>query len=358
MSTMPQHSSSELADYFIKNSSTFFDVKQNEYIDKKHQQINDSAYKLIEAKKAFSEENFRNWAGQTDLPTPAQLNLTNIKAEGLLKCLFVYLLKKTFRYQSESIKHSSLMDDFFLVREEAGLDFIKENSVCSTPGVRNSFRYKGCDVNFRWLRYLYLSHRILQFPDLDDNFTWIDVGTYYGGLQGLVKKYRPNAKIIMVDFNHQLCRSFIYLSKLFPDADHVMPDDLEESITETKIPDGSFVYVPVECYDKLNKVTADLYSNFFSFGEMPEDVLSGYLNSKPYINSKLLYLVNRVVSSPAFEYVYDNSTNILDYHLERKKVEYFDLFPIHHYNILERTLFDRKAPRNYSSNYFEVLLKT
>ena len=306
---------------------------------------------------AFSEDNFRNWAGQSDMSTLAQLNWTNIAAEGLLRCYVIYLLKKIFRYKSESIKHSSLMDDFFLVRGQTGLDFIKDNPVSNTPGVSNSFRFKGCDVNFRWLRYLYLCDRILKFPGLDDEFTWIDVGTYYGGLQGLVKKYRPNTNIIMVDFNHQLCRSFIYLSKLFPDAKHIMPDSLDKKLTKASIPKGSFVYVPVECYNKLENLKADLYSNFFSFGEMPEEILNRYLSSKPYKNAKFLYLVNRVVSSPAFEQVYDNSTTILDYDLEKKKLEYFDLFPIHNYNVFERPLFSRKAPRNFSSNYFEALLK-
>ena len=86
------------------------------------------------------------------------------------------------------MKKSSLMDDFFLVCNQTGLDFIKDNPVSDTPGVSNSFRYKGCDINFRWLRYLYLSNRILKFSGLDDDFTWIDVGTYYGGIAGPSKK--------------------------------------------------------------------------------------------------------------------------------------------------------------------------
>ena len=112
-------------------------------------------------------------------------------------------------------------------------------------------------------------------------------------------------------------RSFIYLSKLFPDSNHIMPDAIHENFTEVKIPSEVLFYVPVECYGKLECLTADLFSNFFSFGEMPMDVLCGYLRSSPYKNAKLLYLVNRVVSSPTFEHVYDN-TNVLDYCLKGK----------------------------------------
>ena len=151
---------------------------------------------------------------------------------------------------------------------------------------------------------------------------------------------------------------FHLFKQTFPDANHVMPDALDRNVTAEGIPSGSFIYVPVECYGKLANLQADLYSNFFSFGEMPEDVLVAYLESKTYTNAKRLYLVNRVVSSPFFEQVYDNSTNILDYGLNKNNVEYFDLFPIHHYNIINRTIFGRRAPRNYSSNYFEVVVKT
>lgn len=354
---MPQHSSSDLAYYFIKNSSTFFNDKQIQNLDKKHQKIIDHAYELIETNEAFSEKNFRSWAGQTDLTSPVQLNKSNLKTEGFFKYLFVYLLKKMFRYRSECTKLSSLMDDFYLVNKHVGQDFITKNPVSATPGVKNSFKYKGSDFNFRWLRYLYLAHRIINLPNLNNKFIWIDIGNYYGGLQGLVRKYRPNATIIMVDFNHQLCRSYIYLSKLFPRARHVLPDNLNKSFTNKDIPNGSFVYVPIECYSKLDSLKPDLYSNFFSFGEMPEDVLAGYLKSNPYKNAKLIYLVNRVVSSPFFEPTYDNNTNILDYYLKENKIEYFDLFPVHNYNIFNRNLFGRNALRNNSSNYFEVLFK-
>ena len=120
MLTKPPYSSTELAEYFIKNSSTFFDVKRNESLDKKHQDIINSAYELIKSKEAFSEKNFRNWAGQSDLSTPAQLNWTNLEAQGLLKYFIVYLLKKILRHKSEGLKYSSLMDDFYLVCRETG----------------------------------------------------------------------------------------------------------------------------------------------------------------------------------------------------------------------------------------------
>ena len=61
---------------------------------------------------------------------------------------------------------------------------------------------------------------------VNNNSTWLDIGSYYGGLQGLVKKYYPESKMIMVDFNHQLTRSYIYLKQLYPGANHVFPNEI------------------------------------------------------------------------------------------------------------------------------------
>ena len=98
------------------------------------------------------------------------------------------------------------------------------------------------------------------------------------------------------------------------------------------------------------------FSNFFSFGEMPTDVLCGYLRSSPYKKCKTFaYLVNRVVSSPTFEHVYDNNTNDdFDYCLKRENIDYFDLFPVHNYNIFERKLF---WPQSTQETTVPIILK-
>ena len=176
MLTKPPYSSTELAEYFIKNSSTFFDVKRNESLDKKHQDIINSAYELIKSKEAFSERALGKLGWSVRSLNSCTTKLTNLEAQGLLKYFIVYLLKKILRHKSEGLKYSSLMDDFYLVCRETGLDFIKDNPVSATPGVSSSFRYKGCNVNFRWLRYLYLCNRILNFQGLKKNLTWVDVG--------------------------------------------------------------------------------------------------------------------------------------------------------------------------------------
>ena len=70
------------------------------------------------------------------------------------------------------------------------------------------------------MEYLYLNLPICKLKNNKFNIPnnvnkiWIDVGSYYGGVAGLVKKYFPEIRIILVDFHHQLCRSYLYLSEL------------------------------------------------------------------------------------------------------------------------------------------------
>ena len=71
--------------------------------------------------------------------------------------------------------------------------------------------------------------------------------------------------------------------------------------------------------------------------------------------AQISYIVNRFVSSPFFEKTYDSDLNILDYKDEFRNIKYFDVFPIHHYNLIYRKLYGRKYFRNISSSYFEMV---
>jgi hypothetical protein len=82
-----------------------------------------------------------------------------------------------------------------------------------------------------------------------------------------------------------------------------------------------------------------------------------YLNSDTVKNAQYLYFVNRFVSSPFFERTYNNNINIMDYLLSKNhfNINYFDMFPIHHYYSPKRKLFNQMAHRPISSPYFEIL---
>ena len=225
------------------------------------------------------------------------------------------------------------------------------------PGSTIFFECENTSVNVRWLRYLYIVQKIKTLKLIEGNQIWIDVGCYYGGLAGLVKKYFPSIKIVLVDFHHQLCRSYVYLSELYPDSNHIFPDDVGKYKNFDNLPDGSILYVPVSKYKEVEHNKVDLYTNFFSFGEMRPEAFNSYTESNIYKESKNIYLVNRFVSAPYFESTYDTKLNILDYSLSKKDAFYFDIFPIHHYMLLKREVFGRRQFRNFSSSYFEYIKK-
>jgi len=224
-----------------------------------------------------------------------------------------------------------------------------QNPVDLTPGETLWVSDGKARYNMRWLRYVYLAHKIISKDMMPENGTWMDIGPFYGGLQSIVKKYNLNAKFILVDFYHQLFRSFVYLRNLFPNSNHLLGLNPDQ-----KIPDDSFVYIPVQDYPKLPNLKIDLATNFFSFGEMPKHYFELYLNSNAIQNSQTIYTVNRVVSSPFFEPTYNNDLTVLDYNLENFKVQSFDIFPMHYFLRLKRELLGTKHYRNVSSTYFEL----
>lgn len=324
-------------------------------IDNKHTGILFAAYKKFAEQDGVTWANFRNWGGQSDLGVPAQLSAKLIRANGLSKPLLRYFYRKVFWRLQDRFVLSSLLDDINVLSMIGAKSLMRENPVHLTPGATIFYEVDGVTCNQRWLRYIYLLKRILDSKALEPSGVWVDVGSYYGGLQGLVKKYLPKSRIVLVDFHHQLCRSFVYLSSLFPDVKHIMPDEVQDFRDFDNLPTGSFMYVPVGDFNKIEHNTASLVSNFFSLGEMRRPHFSGYMSSKLFLESELVYLVNRFVSTPFFEKTYDSDVTLLDYIQSQRDVKYFDVFPMHHYQIVDREVLGRKSYRNISSPYFEMV---
>jgi putative sugar O-methyltransferase len=338
----------EMVNYFISRSPQFYQDTDLNNIDLKHKEVIDNAYTQIDKSNNFS---FRNWTFQTDLGAPSQINLKLGIFLGFIRPLY----KKIFQWKQEASILQALLDDIHIINSIDATHLLEENPVHKTPGYSNYYRIGNNTVNFRWLRYIYLAKRIFDLNILKNGGVWLDIGPYYGGLQGLVLKYNPKARIVLLDFHHQLCRSYIYLSKLYPNANHVFPDQINKISSFQSLPEASIVYVPVNQFKIISNYKVDITTNFFSFGEMKRDFFISYMSSDVVSKSKFLYLVNRFVSAPFFEPTYDTDLNIFDYIDKDRKVDYFDIFPMHHYYSAFRKLFGRNGSRNVSSSYFEQI---
>ena len=322
-------------------------------IDSKHKRIIKQSEKNI---KQLSYKNFRNWDSQNDMGLKFPMTFISkiflgLKSNFLLSFL-IKILKKRLNHIFE---YSSMVDDIEVILKNDGEYLLKENPQNLTPGAINFPLVQGYSVTTRWLRYLYILSQIKKFKLLDNSSIWLDVGSYYGGLQGLVKKYFPNTTLILVDFNHQLLRSFIYLKNLYPESNHILPDKIKsiKSISDCK---GSILYVNANDFHLIENFKVDLVSNFFSLGEMKKETFKTYTESGIFKNSKNIYYSNRIFSSPYFDKTYDDSLNIFDYKNSNFLMKYFDVFPVGNFNISNRLVFNRYFFRNFASQYFEMIL--
>lgn len=338
---------------FQSHSPEFFKDNKIKNIDSKHKNIVQAAYDF--ASPRGQEESFgkRSWIQQSDIEVPLQFRLKAFHFYSW-KSFGKKILKRILLPESNRFLRSALLDDLSILEKIGAGNLVFENPVSETPGVTDAYFINSKSVNMRWMRYLYLCHRILHANLLKNGEVWLDIGPFYGGLQGLVKKYLPNVRSVLVDFHHQLCRSYVYLSSLYPNANHIFPDAIRSIKNLHDLPAGSFVYVPAADFEKISQMSCELSTNFVSFGEMKKNTFLEYYNSNIFQKSKNSYLVNRFVSAPFFEETYDSESTILDYLKEGKKTYLFNVFPMHIYLLTKRKLFDRSEFRPISSQYFEL----
>ena len=346
--------SAKLAREFITSSPDFEKDLVIDDIDDKHKGIVSSAYSQSEVDDAYWE-NFRNWSGQDDGLAPVDLFVDVLGASRSFKNLVRYIHAKIFRSKRERFFWSTLHDDIEIIKNIGALPLLSDNPISSTPNPGNYCLIDGLEINQRWARYIYLLKRILDEKLLTDNNIWVDIGPFYGGLQGLVKKYVPDSRIVLVDFHHQLCRSYIYLKTIYPDTIHILPSQVKNYTDLSKLPKNSILYLPASYFTEVEQNKVDLVTNFFSLGEMRRTHFKGYMDSQLFREAKKTYLVNRFVSAPFFEKTYDSDINFFDYHFDQRLVDYFEIFPMHHYQLIERKVLNRVEFRNTSSSYFELI---
>ena len=67
--------------------------------------------------------------------------------------------------------------------------------------------------------------------------------------------------------------------------------------------------VPCARYERVAGETADVVTNFASFGEMTRTSFDSYISSPPFRTARYLFLINRIQSRPT----YDTDLTIMDY---------------------------------------------
>lgn len=340
-----------LINKFIKNTNKFWDDHNIRNLDLKHKKIlKNFSNKYKKNIELFSDE-IIDWDSQSNLGAPFQLTSKNIKYFSFR--YFLSNLKSIFLFENYFNK-TSFFDDLEIIKKNKGLNILKDSPVHLSLDTKKSFFLeKNVSTNNRWNRYVYIASQIKNRKLLSNKSkNWLDIGSFYGGLQAILKKYYKNQNFYLLDFNHQLCRSYVVLNRLYPNANHVLPNQ-KKKIKSNK---NNFYYIPIRDLKKIENIKFDLVTNFFSFGEMSRSFFNYYFKKKFIKDSKILYFVNRFVSSPWFEPTYKNDIDILDYENKNFKTNFFDVFPIHHFKNIKRNLLGRNSFRPISSPYFEKIM--
>jgi len=343
----------EHVDFFVSKCKDFLTQNLDKKIDFKHENLLAEFKKIYKKDKENFISNLRNWSHHGDLSCPPQITFIHLKYIGFGKTILNFL-KKITKFFDLKFFNQSFFDDLEILKKTGSLDILKQNPVHETPQCDDFYYFEKTSSNYRWNRYAYLLNKVRQENLLKDNCNYIDIGSFYGGFQSCLKKIYPKTNLILLDFNHQLCRSYVYLKNLFPNSKHTLPDDISnlEFLNENE---DQIVYLPIEKRSLLKKLNIHLTTNFFSFGEMKREMFNEYFELIDH--SKYIYLVNRFVSSPFFEKTYDSDLDVRDYLKKNYNTLYFDIFPMHHYLNIKRKLLNKYANRPVSSPYFELILK-
>ena len=340
-------------EYFISKCEGFLSQSSDKKIDQKHENLLEEFKKIYKKDKKSFINNLRNWSHHGDLSCPPQITFMHIKYLGFIKTIFTFI-KKKIKFFDLKFFNQSFFDDIEILKVTRSLEILKKNPVHKTPQCNDFYYFEKTSSNYRWNRYAYLLNKIRQEKLITDNCNFVDIGSFYGGFQSYLKNFYPKVNLILLDFNHQLCRSYVFLKNLFPGSQHTLPDEIIDLDFLNKN-QNQIVYLPIEKRSLLKKLKIQLTTNFFSFGEMKREMFSEYF--KLIDHSKYIYSVNRFVSSPFFEKTYDSDLDVRDYLKNNYSTLYFDIFPMHHYLNIKRKLLNRYANRPIGSPYFELILK-
>ena len=338
---------------------------RTDILDRKHSEIVNNAKKI-----EFSDfcKSYRNWDQQSDSGIPFQINFYNFHSYGYIRYLkyLISKIKTLILFKCDEVDY--FFDDLEIIKLINGYDILRNCPLHKTPGNNLAFFInKNISANVRWLRYVYFVSLIRN--QLNKNFRsniFLDIGSYYGGFQYVMKKTYQYSKHIMVDFPHQLSRAALFLTKSFPDSKIFTiynEKTLEEFFMKNRTSNFEFLLVSTDFYSQFSKefsktdLTIDLATNFYSLGEMPREFFNSYLGSEIIKNSRFLYFCNRYDSSPYYEKTFQESYSIIDYLVKGFEITLNRSSGIHNYMMPIRKLFGTNKSRPISAGYFELIQK-
>jgi hypothetical protein len=202
----------ELIKQFILNTENFWEDHKIINLDYKHRKILKTFNKKYKDNLELFSKQIINWEGQTDQGHPYQINLKSIKYYGFTKNILDGL---KYIYQIISKKNydrNSFIDDIEIIKLKKGVNFFNKIDISSRPDKPPIyFSKENFETNNRWNRYVYLASRIINSKLLNSKSkNWLDIGSYFGGLQSILKKDLKNPQIILSEDDRKNIESAVF----------------------------------------------------------------------------------------------------------------------------------------------------
>lgn len=123
----------------------------------------------------------------------------------------------------------------------------------------------------------------------------LEIGAGNGNFAGLLRHYL-GAQMIIVDLPETLCLSIPFLADLFPDANILMPHEVESR----KPQKFDFLFLTPNQLDRIDDGSVDLISNICSFQEMTHEQIGIYFDliKRAAKNCSYFFTQNRVEKIP------------------------------------------------------------
>ena len=228
-------------------------------------------------------------------------------------------------------------------------------SLIGNPGFY--YTKEGYKYNERFLRHLRnienIENKILNKNNSISRI--VDIGGGYCQFGEMIKRKFGDVKVTTVDFHEQLILGYYYLLENFPKKKICPMSKImtTEKIDNNFIDSYDFILIPVEYFKKIEKCDFDLLTNFSSFGEMPNEVFKGYLNSEIFNRVNFFYTVNRLDSWPD----YKNGISVIDYLLDSFQPIHFKVSPIWTNYYVSYTSYLKPIKKAFKSRNFEFIGK-
>ena len=188
------------------------------------------------------------------------------------------------------------------------------------------------EINDQIIVSYYYINILNSYTDLSKIKFIAEIGAGNGNLMSILKHHFNSKCIIDIDLPETLILSIPFIENLFPNAKILLPNEINEKISEDTLLNYDFIFLTPGQIKLLEDNLIDLFINVSSFAEMNMNQIREYINliQKAGKQDSLFFCSNRVEKNPNAETKDQNSKNIkpikfLEYPFFNNEILFFEI---------------------------------